>query len=282
VTATSRHGLRERLRSVPLIAYAYHRLRSALAPLRARTVATPHGFRFMGHRSMGTGEFESEEVALVKALLAEREVLIDVGANVGLYTCLARSAGREVMAIEPLPENLRLLYANLLENGWRDTEVMPMGLAAAPGIAEIYGGGTGASLVPGWAGLPMRTLLRKRIPLTTLDNLLAGRFPGRRLLIKVDIEGAEHALLQGAASTLERTPAPAWLVEICLTENFPGGVNPDYAASFEFFFARGYAARTANAARRPVTRADVARWAGAGRSGSGTYNYLFSRDDPSA
>lgn len=273
-------GLRARLRRVPLAALAYHRLRDALSPLRI--VETPYGFRLAGHAAMRSGGFEPEEVAIVRTLLAECEVLVDVGANVGLYTCLARSLGRRAIAVEPHPANLRLLRANLRANGWEDTEVAEIGLAEAPGTAALYGADTGASLVSGWAGLPQRTLLRHEIRLGTLDDLLGERFRGKRLLIKVDIEGAEHALLLGATRTLYRTPAPVWLVEICLTENFPNGANPNYAATFEAFFARGYVARTANAERRAVTRADIARWTAAGKSESGTYNYLFSRDDPSA
>jgi len=268
-------GLRARLRQVPLVAYLYHRLRESLAG--GGPVDTRHGFRFAGDAAMQAGDFEAEELALVRKLLGEYGVLVDIGANLGLYTCTARSLGRRAIAVEPLPANLRLLRANLAANGWSDTEIAEVGLAAEEGAAELFGTGTGASLVQGWATLPQRTLLRHSIRLTTLDALLGERFVGERLLIKADIEGAELGMLRGAQRTLERSPAPAWLVEICLTENFPGGVNPDYAATFEQFFARGYTARTANAAARPVTREDVVHWAAQGHADSGSYNYLFSK-----
>lgn len=269
--------LRARLRKVPLVAYWYHRMRGALMPFGAGMSETPFGFRMAGHAQMQAGSFETDEIALMRALLAERELLVDIGANVGLYTCLARSLGRRAVAVEPHPANLRLLRANLAANGWSDTEVAAVGLAQAPGAAELFGTDTGASLISGWASLPRRTLLRHTIRLTTLDALLDGRFAGERLLIKADIEGAEYGMLRGAVRTLERTPAPVWLVEICLTENFPEGANPDYVATFDEFFSRGYSARTANSAARPVTRDEVARWAGQGRAESGSYNYLFTR-----
>jgi FkbM family methyltransferase len=273
------HGLlqklRARLRELPLASYAYHRLRESLRPLAMAD--TPYGFRMAGHAAMQAGGFEPEEVALVRALLAERDLLVDVGANIGLYTCIARSLGKLALAVEPHPANQRILRANLAANGWQETEVAAMGLGAEKGEAELYGSDTGASLVSGWAGLPQRTLLRHRVRIGTLDGLLDGRHSGVRLLIKIDIEGAEHGLLRGAALTLERTPAPVWLVEICLTENFPNGVNPDYVATFDSFFTRGYRAFTANAARRPVSRTEVTRWAAQGRCDSGTHNYLFTR-----
>ena len=268
-------SLRAQLRKIPLAAYWYHRLRELLVPGGSMS-ATPYGFRMAGHAQMQAGRFEPDEIALTQSLLAERDVLVDVGANVGLYTCLARSLGRRALAVEPLPTNLRLLRANLAANGWSDTEVVVAGLAQEAGSAELFGTDTGASLVPGWASLPRRTMLRRTIRLTTLDALLEHRFVGERLLIKADIEGAEYAMLLGAARTLERDPAPAWLVEICLTENFPDGPNPDYVATFDQFFSRGYEARAANSAAR-VAREDVLRWAAQGRSDSGSYNYLFTK-----
>jgi FkbM family methyltransferase len=238
---------------------------------------TPWGFRMAGHAQMQTGGFEPEEVALMGSLLKEHDALVDIGANVGLYTCLARSLGKRSLAVEPLPANLRFLRANLAANGWQDTEVVEAGLAREPGRAELFGTETGASLIAGWASLPKRTMLRHEILLSTLDALLEGRFAGERLLIKADIEGAEYGMLLGAEKTLARVPAPTWLVEICLTENFPDGANRDYVATFDAFFSRGYSARTANAAARPVVREDVVRWAAQGRADSGSYNYLFTR-----
>ena len=269
-------ALRGRLRRNPLAALLYHRLRESLSGL-AGASATPYGFRLAGNAAMQAGGFEPQEVELVRGLLAERDLLVDVGANIGLYTCLARSLGRRAIAVEPHPANLRLLRANLQSNGWSDTEVVEAGLADKIGEAELLGSNTGASLISGWAGAPRGTLLRHRIRLDTLDAVLGDRFAGERLLVKIDIEGAEHACLRGAARTLARQPTPVWLVELCFTENFPGGKNPNFVASFDLFFDRGYRAFTANAERRAVSRSDVLRWASAGRSESGVYNYLFTQ-----
>ena len=270
------HTLRATLRRIPLASYLYHRVREGVAPL-APAVPTPYGFRFAGNAAMRSGGFEREEIELVRELLEERDALIDVGANIGLYTCLARSLGKQALAVEPLAANVRRLRANLGANGWKDTEIATVGLAAKEGEAELLGADTGASLVSGWAGLSQSTLLRRTIRLTTLDNLLEGRYVDQRLLVKIDIEGAEHACLRGAAHTLARQPAPAWLVEICLTENFPQGVNPHFAETFNIFFTCGYRAFTANAERRAITPEQVATWAAQGRAESGTYNYLFVR-----
>jgi hypothetical protein len=54
-------------------------------------------------------------------------------------------------------------------------------------------------------------------------------------VIKVDVEGNENSLLLGASETLDRKPAPAWMIEIGLTENFADSINPHYIEIFEIF-----------------------------------------------
>lgn len=265
------------LRRQPRLAHFVHTMRQTLLRDSHRMEMTTFGFRLAGAPALRSDTFEKEEIDTVSQLLPACDRFIDIGANIGLYACFARSRGIPVVAVEPLPANLRLLLSNLVENGWSDTEVVAAGLAPAPGISEMFGSDTGASLIRGWASLPENTLLREHIALTTLDAVIGDRFSGERLLIKVDVEGAELGLLEGGRKTLSRTPAPIWLMEICLHENFPEGSNPNYAATFETFFSLGYRVETANAARRPVSYGEVERWAATGRAESGSYNYLFRR-----
>jgi len=256
----------------PALAFAYRTLRDAWAFQRQRPQVTPYSFKLMGNRAMQTGTFEPEEAALIKHLLDSADVFVDVGANIGFYTCLARSSGKYTVAVEPLAQNLNYLYANLNENGWSDVEVYPVALGSQPGIATLYGASTGASLVCGWAGAS--PLLRRTVPVSTLDILLGARFVGKRLIIKIDVEGAEYAVLEGAGNTLAMSPRSMWLVEICLSEHHPAGLNPNYARTFELFWQNGYEARTADRESRVVSPADVERWVSARTCDFG-YNYVF-------
>jgi hypothetical protein len=129
-------------------------------------------------------------------------------------------------------------------------------------------------MIPGWAGEYRR--FQKIIPLTTMDILLGNRYPGRNLFIKIDVEGVEHALLMGAKSVLARSPRPVWMVEICVKEFFPGGMNPNFEEIFRIFMDNGYEARTAELEPRLVTAEDVSRYIRNGRSDSGVLNYLFT------
>lgn len=240
---------------------------------------TPYGFllivgSYRANHSMQRGTYEPEETNLIEQLLREADVFVDVGANLGFYTCLARQASKHVIAVEPQVRNLELLYQNLMVNHWPDVEVYPVGLSDRPGLATLYGAtGTGASLLKGWAGYSAR--FRETIPVSTLDILLGERFAGQKLLIKIDVEGAEYAVLQGSERTLARSPRPTWLIEICLGEYHPAGRNPNYAATFELLWQNGYEAHTANREDRLLMPADIERWVCERRSDSRVINYIF-------
>ena len=245
-----------------------------------RSSATPYGFSLVTRDdpvsgAMLDGTFEPDEVRIVEEGLAGADVFVDVGANVGFFSCIALKRGKHVIAVEPQPRNLRCFYANLVANGWQDAaEVFPLGLAERPGVRVLYGAsGLSASLIPGWASLGRR--FRQTIPVTTLDILLGDRFAGQRLVVKVDVEGCECQVLRGGLATLARRPRPLWLVEIFLAENHPAGANPDFRATFELFWRHGYEARTADRRDILIRPEDVDAWRSSGRSGSGTFNYVF-------
>lgn len=242
-------------------------------------IQTPFGFSlvaegYLANRMMQKGIFEPEETIVIREQLESTQVFVDIGANIGFYTCLARIMGKSAIAIEPQPRNLECLYANLFNNNMADTEVFPLGLHSRPGLGTLYGAsGPSASLLDNWAGYSKR--YRQTISLSTLDNVLGTRWLGKHLLIKIDVEGAEYQVLSGAIQTIRMSPAPVWMVEICLSEYHPTGINPYFAKTFELFWQYDYEARTADQHRRLITREQVNRWSETGQSESGTINYIF-------
>jgi FkbM family methyltransferase len=225
---------------------------------------------------MEAGTFEQEEVKLVRTLLPSVDLVVNVGANAGYYVCLCAQHGTPVVAFEPLPLNLRLLYRNLAANGWLDrAEILPLALADRIGVADLFGSQTGASLVAGWAGTT--TVLHTPVPLNTLDAMIGHRLAGRQTLILVDIEGAELGMLRGAVGVLRQQPRPWWLVEICVDENQPGGrtINPHLSETFQLFWDLGYRTVTADDARREITPTEVKATIAAGRNTLGHHNFLI-------
>lgn len=247
---------------------------------RTREIETPLGFRLSSglhpaYELMRKGEFEPSETALLQSLFRYCDRFIDVGANLGYFTCLALKQGLPVVAIEPQPQNLACLYRNLEVNGWSDgAEVFPLALSERPGLLSLFGAsGPSASLIRGWAGYSSRHM--QKVSVSTLDNLVNGRFQGERLVVKIDVEGAEYGVLRGATSVLARSPKPAWLMEVCLHEFHPDGANPDFLAIFELFFSHGYAAYSVTEQLTPVSPEQVQAWWERRRSDGRTFNYLF-------
>ncbi|MGH9561921.1 MAG: FkbM family methyltransferase [Terracidiphilus sp.] len=224
---------------------------------------------------MARDDYEPAETNRFLELLESHDAVIDIGANVGLYSCLAASRGKHVICFEPAARNLKYLYQNLWENGLQTTEVCPLGLARQPGLNRLYGFGGISSFVPGWAQADEKRF--QIVPVTSLDTMIPERFRGWRLLIKMDVEGSELDVLAGAKRTLDLDPKPTWMVEILLAvETIPGGINTRFAEAFKMFWNHGYECQKLNSTQDAVRPEDIERWVANGRVDDSTHDFLFS------
>jgi FkbM family methyltransferase len=123
----------------------------------------------------------------------------DIGANAGFFTLLAaKLVGRRgsVYAFEPLPANLSVLRRHIAANQ-ANVHVFEVALSSSSGVAR-FASAANASMgrLENAGELEVRT--------ETLDELVsAGRILPPRFM-KIDVEGAEHDVLRGAAATLSR------------------------------------------------------------------------------
>ena len=248
---------------------------------RTTEVVTPSGLKLItgfhpAYQLMREGKFEVEETALITRLLGQIDVFVDIGANLGYYTCLALQHGKQVVAVEPQQQNLQCLYQNIMVNGYEEqAEVFPLALSAKPGLLTLFGAsGPSASLIKGWAGYS--STHKQTVPASTLDNILGVRFAGMQLFIKVDVEGAEYQVLEGARATMARTRKPIWLLEIFFQRFHPSGANPDFHRIFELFWENGYHAYTATEFPRLVTPQEISNQSHNKSSDHSTFNYLFA------
>jgi len=259
--------------------YELKDIRDSYFAKSAKLRLTPYGFKLIGsnsihHRAMQKGTFEPEEVSIFKELFLQSDLFVDIGSNIGFYACMARSAGVHVVAVEPLQKNLEYMFANFVANDWKDIEVFPVGLSQQPGLATLYGASsTGASLIGNWAGAS--SLFHRTIPLSTLDILLGNRFAGKKIFIKIDVEGVEYPVLLGSAGVMKMQPKPTWILEVCLNEFHPNGLNPNFNDVFNLFWQHGYEVRTADKRNKLILPADVENWVSRGSCDSGTINYKF-------
>lgn len=247
--------LRPLVERFPRIASIYRGMRDQLAVME-EPIATPWDFSLAGNATMAEGSFEPEETELIRTILKDVDVLINVGANVGYYCCHALSMGKAVIAFKPIHRNLRYLCANIKTNGW-SCEIYPIALSNGVGVLEIFGGGTGASLVKGWAGIPESYVTL--VPYSTMDLVLGTRLKGKKVLVVMDVEGAEKWVLEGSSKMLANDPKPIWLVEIVTKDHQPLGVemNPNFTSTFQMFFKNGYQAFEADQYMHPITMDDV-------------------------
>ena len=262
---------------LPVAARVYRRLRDQLWYWGLEEVSVIDGLTLVAEPGLAAAVPEYNEVPTLKALLLRRDVYVDVGAHLGLYSCIAARMNKRVVSVEPHPLNVKLLRENMRRNNLQNVEILPVAVSDSAGSAVLLGGQQGASLVKGWGGIA--ATYETRVVTETLDGILGGRFENQHLVIKVDVEGNELAVVRGASATLVRHPAPVWMMEIGLKENFAGATNPHFIDVFELFWAHEYRAYALSAPSHEITRQDVSRWIETGTTEHGDINYLFTRTD---
>ncbi len=132
------------------------------------------------------------------------DVVLDCGANIGVFVTKALSRGADlVVAIEPSPKTLEALRRNFAsEIQAKRVIVYPKGVWDHDGTLDLKldrANEGNDSLVMGGA-----SAATVRVPLTTIDKLVAELGLPRVDFIKMDIEGAEKPALRGASATIRR------------------------------------------------------------------------------
>ena len=139
------------------------------------------------------------------------DAVIDVGANLGQYARRLRAAGwtGPILSLEPIPEVHALLAAAAATDpGWEVASPLAAGDVDGEAVLEVSAEADMSSTLPQSALLrdisPSSAVTRRIVvPQRRLDGLLAER-PWRRLFVKVDVQGAEPAVLAGLAGAWDR------------------------------------------------------------------------------
>jgi FkbM family methyltransferase len=150
---------------------------------------------------------------------AQRDVVLDVGANIGMIGIALVKHGwfRRAIAFEPEPCNFQLLTRNVHQNGYDEAiDCRQLALSCEAGHLDLVldQGNSGGHFIQTAVESPTTTLAGStlasssvRIKTVTCDEILAAdfsRLADRIGLVWVDIEGHEGHFLQGAAATLAR------------------------------------------------------------------------------
>src|SRR3954468_21693079 len=90
-------------RRLPSVARSYRRFRDERWFAGLREVRTGLGLELIAEPSLANAIPTYNEIPTLESLLGERDVFVDVGAHLGLYSLIAAKMGRYVVAVEPHP-----------------------------------------------------------------------------------------------------------------------------------------------------------------------------------
>lgn len=175
---------------------------------------------FLHHREdiglvvLMSGAFEGAETECARELVQPGSVAFDVGANVGMFAvplALAVGPRGRVVAIEPSPQNVARLEANLARNGLTNVVVREIAVAEQPGEALLQ-------LAVDAALHSTTTVCEDRgngesvvVPAETLDAVWRSTGSPDVSFLKIDTEGGELGILRGAPELLRACRPPILL-----------------------------------------------------------------------
>jgi FkbM family methyltransferase len=145
------------------------------------------------------GTYELEQSGLFGQHIRPGDVVLDIGAAVGYYTLLSAklvgSSGR-VVSFEPDSTNLQFLRSHVEQNRLEQVTILPIAVADETGTAR-FGGGTGT----GTGRLCDNGV--DQVAVRRLDDV-AAEMDLRPQHLKIDVEGAELAVLRGGRQLIEK------------------------------------------------------------------------------
>jgi len=194
-----------------------------------------------------TGHWEPIITEYIRRHLKPGDTFVDCGANIGYYSLIAsRIVGRDgnVFSIEASERIFRNMLTNLELN--RCVNVTPIHAAAAGEEGELpmflapesnLGHSTTVRSLADKEGMAFE----KKVRANTLENLVGSAHLRNARMIKLDVEGAERAVLAPLFDSLDRFSARTeWLIE--LIPSFCAGGQDDVDTVFEAFRDAGYTA----------------------------------------
>lgn len=162
------------------------------------------------HRLLASGVYEPQLARLFGSYVDPERDVLDIGANVGFYTVLAgrRLRSGRVLAAEPAQAACERLRLNIRRNHVEERVIVFPGLVSSaagegdlhfvPGLEEYSS--MGALVHPSLGQAPQAQ--SRRVEMASLDDLVQAHAL-RPALLKIDVEGAEGLVLEGARQVLK-------------------------------------------------------------------------------
>jgi FkbM family methyltransferase len=165
--------------------------------------------------------YEKRDSDLLKLIIKDGDVCIDAGANIGFYTLLMAGATPTgtVHSFEPMPLNWHLLNASVCLNGMKNIILNNVALGEKRGNSSFSASVDGAysSMVDVGRKKESEKII---VSVETLDDYLAESNVQRVNIMKVDVEGAEGLVLNGARKLFSSDNKPRLVLLELFDENF--------------------------------------------------------------
>lgn len=187
---------------------------------RVGEVAVAVGSRSPLAEGIYANAWESKERNVLQGVVRPGTTVVDIGANIGFYTCLfAAAVGAEgrVFAFEPTPSTLVLLRENVERNGLRNVEIEDVALSRSEGTATFHVFSTGGDVYNSLgASMAYGTAAAQKVMVRTrrLDDYLDRIPPASVSAVKIDVEGAESLVIEGGRAFLSRLENAVLMVEL--------------------------------------------------------------------
>ncbi|CAE7772746.1 COX10 [Symbiodinium sp. CCMP2456] len=146
-------------------------------------------------------------VQTVRDLLPAGCPVLDIGANLGGCALMLAKDGHPVLAVEPVPVLAGLLRASVERNGLQNVEVVDtaVGRSSGSGSLQCTHGHSATCRVLPLVGAAT-SAAAANVTTESLDSILHARGWSQPCALKIDVEGSELEVVQGAAGTLSRWP----------------------------------------------------------------------------
>lgn len=216
LTFFARHPLTRDAQISGMIRFLKWQISSRLAP-GAIVHDWINGSRFLVRRgdagltgNVYAGLHEFREMGYLLHVLREDDLFVDVGANVGSYTILACAAvGCCGVAVEPIPATYSRLVENVRLNRL-EAKVSCLNLAVGKEAGRITFT-SDLDTANHAVTAPAAGMSTVEVEVGTLDAVLGGRSP---TMLKIDVEGFETAVLEGAHGTLSDPALHSVIMEL--------------------------------------------------------------------
>lgn len=190
---------------------------------------------------------EPETIKWIDEFDGEKKIFWDIGANVGIYSIYAvvKHQNIEVVSFEPSFSNLRTLSRNISINNLEDRiTIFPLPLSNSDNKFQMM---EESEFIEGWSmnsfgtglnfeGKDFKSKNKYKIYGCSIDKILNDRILKKPNFLKIDVDGIEHLILEGARDYLADKELKSILVEINenFKDQFEGVLNILKKSNFKF------------------------------------------------